>query len=416
MMDELSSKDRTPPKITGDITIARFLDSDGVEKWRVSLLGHTHFLTDHATARRILALATPDSGELTYRDAYHAYRSGFAATPEPFDGFVRWCETHRHRLEQLALTPDPHPLRFRRLLLDARICGRIGALLGPLFKPSCMAGLWGTSLLIVTLYLFHRESSEEAHFWGALSLTLLGVLVHEIGHITACIRYGARQGGIGMGLYWIWPAFYADVRGSWVLPSRQRALVSVGGLYFQSVYLAAMVAVAVMAHSATLALAIGLSLLLMVTTLNPVFKFDGYWILSDLLNVTNLHTRIAAHLRALSAARHGDRIALLQTRMTALSAGFALVAIAYVAYVLYFMTAAGIHTAMRMGTLWSDLAKAVGAPTFMFGSLASIGGSLASCLLQLAFVGMGTVFLGLRSVRCVIGLLPSRRGPNETMV
>jgi putative peptide zinc metalloprotease protein len=415
-MDELSSMDRAPPEITGDITIARFLDSDGAEKWRVSLLGHTHFLTDHATAQRIRALAAPDVGRLTYPDAYAAYRSGFVEPVEPLADFVRWCEMHRDRLERLATTPDQHPLRFRRLLFAAKTCDRVGELLRLLFMPWCIVALWCASLLIVALYLFHRESSDGAHFWPALALTLLGVLVHELGHITACVRHGARQGGIGIGLYWIWPAFYADVRGSWVLPSRQRALVSVGGLYFQSVYLAAMATIAVATHSATLALAIGMSLLLMVTTLNPVFKFDGYWILSDLLNVTNLHTRIAAHLRALSSARGGERIAFLRTGTTALSIGFALVAVAYVAYVFYFMTAAGIHTAMRMAALWSALANAVEAPTFMLGSLASIGGSLASCLLQLAFVGMGTVFLGLRSVNCVMDLLPSRRGSDEKMV
>ena len=47
-------------------------------------------------------------------------------------------------------------------------------------------------------------------------LSVIGILlgatvVHELGHAAAC-RYGdATPGGMGMGLYLVWPAFYTDV-------------------------------------------------------------------------------------------------------------------------------------------------------------------------------------------------------------
>lgn len=400
---EQTNDHRIPPRIAGDIAIARFPDASG--KWRVSLSGHTHFLTDAETAQRIRALAIPPSGKLDYGMAYASYRRDAGATPQSFDGFVQWCEMHRARLEQLSSTPDGHPLRFRRLLLDQHACARIATPLGVLFNRVCMGLAWSAALLLVARYLAHPQSTVGAGFWPAAAITLLGVLVHEFGHVAACIRFGARQGGIGFGVYWIWPAFYADVRGSWVLDHRRRAVVSLGGLYFQSIYLALLIVATLATANATLALAIGMTLLLMATTLNPVFKFDGYWILSDLLNVTNLHTRIASHLRALVNARADAAWRLLRRPMTALCAGFALVAIAYVGYVFYVMAIAGGRTAMRLPALWSDVA-ALATSGWAVDQLASVATAAVSIVLQLALVGMATVFLGIRSVQSLVRLLP----------
>ncbi len=77
------------------------------------------------------------------------------------------------------------------------------------------------------------ESLTGAQIVCAATLTALGIIVHEIGHLTACSRYGAQHGGIGIGIYWCMPVFYAEVNGAWMLPRLQRAVVDVGGLYFQ---------------------------------------------------------------------------------------------------------------------------------------------------------------------------------------
>jgi len=128
-------------------------------------------------------------------------------------------------------------------------------------------------------------------------LTVLGVLVHELGHLAACVRYHASHGGIGVGLYWCVPVFFAEVHGAWLLARQQRAVVDAGGLYLQSVYLALLGATYLVSEAPAVLAAIVCSHYLMLHTLNPVLKYDGYWLLSDLTGVHNLHQsvrRIAA--------------------------------------------------------------------------------------------------------------------------
>jgi putative peptide zinc metalloprotease protein len=110
---------------------------------------------------------------------------------------------------------------------------------------------------------------------AAFALTAAGVVVHELGHLAACSRHGARHGGIGLGLYWCFPTLYAEVHGAWMLPRLQRAAVDVGGVYFQCVYVFALGLLYLATDAAAVLSAIAWSHLLMLHTLNPVLKFDG---------------------------------------------------------------------------------------------------------------------------------------------
>jgi len=75
---------------------------------------------------------------------------------------------------------------------------------------------------------------------------------------------------------------------AWRLKRWQRVIVDIGGVFFQLV----VAAVYVIIYKFTDLLAFKLALLMIVGsclfTLNPVFKFDGYWFLADALGVTNL--------------------------------------------------------------------------------------------------------------------------------
>ena len=42
-------------------------------------------------------------------------------------------------------------------------------------------------------------------------------------------------GNIGFALYFIYPAFYTDVTKVWRLPRLKRAVVDLGGIYFQAI-------------------------------------------------------------------------------------------------------------------------------------------------------------------------------------
>ena len=58
---------------------------------------------------------------------------------------------------------------------------------------------------------------------------------HEIGHAAACRYGGGRPGGMGAGIYMVWPAFYTDVTDAYRLPRRARLRTDLGGIYFNAV-------------------------------------------------------------------------------------------------------------------------------------------------------------------------------------
>ena len=51
-----------------------------------------------------------------------------------------------------------------------------------------------------------------------LGLTVASAAFHEIGHAAACRYGGGRPGGMGAGIYIVWPAFYTDVTDAYRLP------------------------------------------------------------------------------------------------------------------------------------------------------------------------------------------------------
>jgi putative peptide zinc metalloprotease protein len=141
---------------------------------------------------------------------------------------------------------------------------------------------------------------EVAILYGA---ALFSVLVHEFGHAAACLRYGCPPGRIGIGLYVIFPALFTDVTRAWRLPARQRAVVDLGGLYFQSALMVAVGAYGLLTSSPIALQLVWITLFSMFYTLNPVFKMDGYWLLSDLSGLPNLHRRMGEGVRELLGLR-----------------------------------------------------------------------------------------------------------------
>lgn len=118
---------------------------------------------------------------------------------------------------------------------------------------------------------------------------------HELGHALACRRMGAECHEIGVMLLALMPCLYCDVSDAWTLPSRwRRALVALAGVYFEAL-------LAVAAAAAWLLLAPGplrvlalyvvaaASISTLLINLNPLLRFDGYYVLADLWGVSNLH-------------------------------------------------------------------------------------------------------------------------------
>ncbi|HZI55629.1 MAG TPA: hypothetical protein VFF39_02580 [Verrucomicrobiae bacterium] len=124
--------------------------------------------------------------------------------------------------------------------------------------------------------------------WRVVLLVLLSFPLHELGHISACRRYGVSAGKIGAGLYLFLPVMYADLSSIWALPRRQRLVVNLGGIYFDFIFACILALIATATGDVQYAIAAVAILASCLVNLNPFIKFDGYWCVSDLLGIPNL--------------------------------------------------------------------------------------------------------------------------------
>ena len=121
-----------------------------------------------------------------------------------------------------------------------------------------------------------------------MGLSVLSILIHELGHAAAVSRFGGTPGRIGFGLYLLMPTFYADVSQIWRFPRRHRMLVDLGGVYFQQLCFAVFAAAGVATGRTELFAACRMIDFMALMTLNPIFRFDGYWFLVDYLAIPRL--------------------------------------------------------------------------------------------------------------------------------
>jgi putative peptide zinc metalloprotease protein len=168
-------------------------------------------------------------------------------------------------------------------------------------------------LLGLDLYLVSREwysvtdavsrmLTPHAFLYYAIAVTF-SKIVHELAHAYAARRYGVRVPTMGVAFLVLWPFLYTDTSETWKLADQRKQLV---------VACAGMASELVLAVFSTLLWAIapegGTKSVLFVlasTTwivtlainLSPFMRFDGYFVLSDLLGFPNLHERAGACAR-----------------------------------------------------------------------------------------------------------------------
>jgi putative peptide zinc metalloprotease protein len=132
-----------------------------------------------------------------------------------------------------------------------------------------------------------------------LIMVLLIVLkvIHEFGHAYACKRFGGHVPEMGVYLIVFAPLAYVDATSSWGFPlKRHRLLVGLAGVYFESIVTALAVFTWFFTGPGLLHdIAYNVIFLAGVTTvifnLNPLMRYDGYYVLSDLSEIPNLRQR-----------------------------------------------------------------------------------------------------------------------------
>jgi putative peptide zinc metalloprotease protein len=201
-------------------------------------------------------------------------------------------------------------LRFRGIDPD-RFLGALNRKVGWIFSP--LAGLLAMMLVGAAAALvmaeidvvWQRLPSFQAFFavqnwfWLAVTLCVTKVL-HELGHGLACKRFGGECHEMGVMLLVMTPCLYCNVSDAWVIPSKwRRAAVGAAGMYVELI-LASMCTFLWFVSQPGLFnhLCLNVMFVSSVSTLmfnaNPLMRFDGYYILADLLEIPNLRQKSAA--------------------------------------------------------------------------------------------------------------------------
>ena len=170
----------------------------------------------------------------------------------------------------------------------------------------------------------------------------------------ACARFGARHGGIGLGVYWCMPVLYAEGNGAWMLPRLRRAAVDAGGVYFQCAYLIVLGVAYLASNAAPFLEAMTWTHFLMLHTLNPVLKYDGYWLLTDLSGMPNLHEHIRLSARQVwRTLRRTADSTLPALKQLAILGAFGAIALSYFTYTLAMLGRNLGHGASEIAQRWS---------------------------------------------------------------
>lgn len=144
---------------------------------------------------------------------------------------------------------------------------------------------------------------SPAAFLVVLALTIGSASFHELGHAAALSRAGREPGAMGAGFLLVFPALYTDVTEAYLLPRSDRLKVDLAGIYFNMLFALGIAAVAAASGELWLTAAVVLQLVLVVQQLLPFVRFDGYYIVSDLIGVPDLYLRLPDLLRRLLPGR-----------------------------------------------------------------------------------------------------------------
>ncbi|MEM9366337.1 MAG: hemolysin D [Planctomycetota bacterium] len=144
---------------------------------------------------------------------------------------------------------------------------------------------------------FHQFFAADR--WLILAATMAIVkVIHEFGHGLSCKKFGGECHEIGFMLLVFTPCLYCNVSDSWMLPNKwKRVWIGAGGIYVELILASIAAFMWFFTESGTTIndLCLNVMFLNLVSTIlvngNPLLRFDGYYILMDLLEIPNLRQK-----------------------------------------------------------------------------------------------------------------------------
>lgn len=125
------------------------------------------------------------------------------------------------------------------------------------------------------------------------ALAVAAIIFHELGHYYFCWKYTKVKPKMRFAILKIFPVIYVDTNLAWKLPRNERLIISLGGVLFDLIVNT--IAVILVLTERSLEYFVTPFLLTqyirIAILVNPVFKGDGYWVLSDMLGAVNMEKK-----------------------------------------------------------------------------------------------------------------------------
>ena len=164
-------------------------------------------------------------------------------------------------------------------------------------------------LLAVQFDTFTAQMPEFQQFFSWPNLLYLWItlgtckVIHEFGHGLSCKHFGGECHAMGVMLLVFSPCLYCDVSDSWMLKSKwQRIAIGAAGMYIEVVISAIAIYIwwntqSGLIHHLCLNIFFVTTITTVIWNANPLMRFDGYYMMSDFLEIPNLRPKADRLLR-----------------------------------------------------------------------------------------------------------------------
>lgn len=164
-------------------------------------------------------------------------------------------------------------------------------------------------LLGIQFEKFSQQLPQFQQFFGWPNLIYLWAtlaackVVHEFGHGLSCKHFGGECHEMGVMLLVFSPCLYCDVSDSWMLKNKwARIMIGAAGMYIE--ILLSAIAIFVwwyteqgLLHNLALNTFFVTTISTVIFNANPLMRFDGYYMMSDFLEIPNLRPKADKLLR-----------------------------------------------------------------------------------------------------------------------
>jgi putative peptide zinc metalloprotease protein len=200
-----------------------------------------------------------------------------------------------------------------------------------------------------------KSFADFAEFW--LLILVIG-FIHETAHGLTCKHFGGQVHSMGLMFLYFVPCFFVDVTESWVSATKiQRLGTIIAGIWIElTVCGVAMIfwlnsAEGAWAHNLAYEVILLTGIAAVAINLNPLIKLDGYYFLTEIIEIPELKERSTAFMSAWFQAkilRMPVEVPVVPRRRVALFAAYAIASGAYSYLLLFFV----VRLSYRLGSKW----------------------------------------------------------------